>query len=59
MKGLLFVLVFALLTNIGYAQDAYINLLRSDVKTRKLTVIAHVMQFTNEESQVFWPIYRV
>lgn len=58
MKRLLFALVFVLATNIGYAQDAYIKLLRSDVKTRKAAIIANVMQFTREESKTFWPIYR-
>jgi len=58
MKWLLFGLVFVLATNLGHTQDAYIKLLRSDVKTRKLAIIANVMQFASEESKVFWPIYR-
>ena len=58
MKRLLFVIVFVLATTVGYAQDAYIELLRSDVKTKKVAIITEVIQFTNEEAKVFWPVYR-
>jgi hypothetical protein len=58
MKKLLFVMVFVLATTVGYAQDAYIELLRSDVKTKKVAIITEAMQFTNEEAKAFWPVYR-
>jgi predicted GH43/DUF377 family glycosyl hydrolase len=58
MKKLLLISVFVLATNIGYAQDAYIELLRSDVKTKKVAIVTEVMQFTDEEAKVFWPVYR-
>ena len=58
MKRLLFVMVFVLATTVGYAQDAYIELLRSDVKTKKVAIITEAMQFTNEEAKAFWPVYR-
>jgi predicted GH43/DUF377 family glycosyl hydrolase len=58
MKRLLFVIVFVLATTVGYAQDAYIELLRSDVKTKKVAIITEVMQFTDEEARTFWPVYR-
>jgi len=58
MKKLLFVIVFVLATTVGYAQDAYIELLRSDVKTKKVAIITEVMHFTNEEANAFWPMYR-
>ena len=58
MKRLLLVIVFVLATSIGYAQEAYIELLRSDVKTKKVAIITEVIQFTDEEANAFWPIYR-
>ncbi len=58
MKKLLFIIVFVLVTTVGYAQDAYIELLRSDVKTKKVAIITEVMQFADEEAKIFWPVYR-
>ncbi len=37
---------------------AYIELLRADVKAEATAVIAEVMQFSDDESAKFWPIYR-
>jgi len=37
---------------------AYGELLRSDIRSQKVAVIAEVMQFTEAEDQKFWPIYR-
>ncbi len=37
---------------------AYLELLRSDVKSRATAVIAEVMQFDDDEAAKFWPIYR-
>lgn len=58
MKKLLLIIVFVLVTSVGYAQEAYIELLRSDVKTKKVAIVTEVMQFTNEEANAFWPVYR-
>jgi hypothetical protein len=58
MKKLVFVLVFVLAGTVAYAQEAYIELLRSDVKTKKVAIITKVMQFTDEEANAFWPMYR-
>jgi len=59
MKKLLaLVIVFVLVGALGYAQDAYIELLRSDVKTKKVAIVTEVMQFTNEEANAFWPVYK-
>lgn len=58
MKKLLLIMVFVLVSAVGYAQEAYIELLRSDVKTQKVAIITEAMQFTNEEGNAFWPIYR-
>lgn len=38
--------------------DADIQLLRSDVQADKNNIITQTMQFTDAESQAFWPLYR-
>ncbi|MHC4269010.1 MAG: hypothetical protein ACYSTS_11145 [Planctomycetota bacterium] len=61
MKKLLFIIIVLLLANsvsYGSGVDAYIQLLRSDARTQKATVIADAMQFTDKESSAFWPVYR-
>lgn len=58
MKKLVLISVFVLAANIGYPQDAYIELLRSDVKAKKVAIVTEVMHFTDEEAKVFWPVYR-
>jgi len=52
---ILFVLVFAFSLQ---AQDDFIELLRQDLKTHKVAIITETMNFTEEESNVFWPVYR-
>lgn len=37
---------------------AYAELLRSDVRTQKVAIIAQVMGFSEQEDAAFWPIYR-
>jgi hypothetical protein len=37
---------------------AYIELLRSDLRTQKIALITEVMQFTEQEDAAFWPLYR-
>ena len=61
MKKLLLVIVALLLVNTaayGGNVNAYIELLKSDIKTQKVAIIAEVMQLTKEESSAFWPIHR-
>ena len=38
--------------------QAYIELLRSDLRTAKIAIITEVVQFTDDEDGVFWPVYR-
>ena len=38
--------------------NAYVELLRSDVRTQKVAVITELMQLTETEDKAFWPIYR-
>lgn len=37
---------------------AYVELLRSDVRARKVAILTELMAFTPAEDRVFWPIYR-
>jgi hypothetical protein len=37
---------------------AYTDLLRSDIRAQKVAIIAGIMQFTEEEEDRFWPVYR-
>jgi hypothetical protein len=37
---------------------AYVELLRSDVRSQKTAIITEVMQFTEAEDAKFWPVYR-
>lgn len=39
-------------------EDAYIELLREDVRAEKIAIITEVMQFTDYEAARFWPVYR-
>jgi DNA anti-recombination protein RmuC len=37
---------------------AYVELLRSDVKTKKVAILTDLMQLNDEQAEKFWPIYR-
>jgi hypothetical protein len=37
---------------------AYVELLRSDLRTQKVAIITQMMEFTEAEDAAFWPIYR-
>jgi hypothetical protein len=37
---------------------AYVELLRSDLRTEKIAIITEMMQFSEDEDAKFWPIYR-
>jgi hypothetical protein len=37
---------------------AYIELMRSDLRSQKVAIITEVMEFTEEEDAKFWPVYR-
>lgn len=38
--------------------ESYIQLMRADVKAKKVAIITERMEFTEGESAVFWPLYR-
>ena len=37
---------------------AYVELLRRDIRVQKVALITELMQFTETEDALFWPIYR-
>jgi hypothetical protein len=37
---------------------AYVELLRSDVRSQKVAILTEMMDFTEAEDTAFWPIYR-
>ncbi len=37
---------------------AYVELLRSDVRSQKVAILTELMDFTEQEDTTFWPIYR-
>ena len=50
--------MFILATTFTFAQESYFELLRQDLSTKKVALITEVMQFTDSEAGVFWPLYR-
>ena len=61
MKKLLLIIIVLLLVNtVAYGKDvdAYVELLKSDVRTQKVAIISKALQFTYEESSAFWPVHR-
>ena len=58
MRGILIVLLIVACTVVYAQQDAYVELLRADLKAEKVAVITEAMNFSEEESLAFWPIYR-
>ena len=38
--------------------SAYVELLRSDVRSQKIAILTEVMGFSEAEDAAFWPIYR-
>jgi Xaa-Pro aminopeptidase len=50
--------IFILASSFTFAQQSYFELLRQDLATKKVALITEVMQFTDDEADVFWPLYR-
>ncbi len=50
--------IFIIASSFTFAQQSYFELLRQDLGTKKVALITEVMQFTDQESEVFWPLYR-
>ena len=61
MKKLLLVIIALFLVNtVAYGGEvkAYIELLKSDMRTQKIAVITEAMQLTEKGASAFWPIHR-
>jgi len=65
MKVLFTLAAVLLLTFTGLAPaqtaappENYIELLRSDINTQRVAIITEAMQFSQEEADIFWPIYK-
>ncbi len=59
MKRLFLALVIVLcFASFLFAQTDYIELMRKNVAAEKTAIITDAMNFTEEESEIFWPIYR-
>ena len=56
-KLFLFAFLFSLVN--VFAQDtvSYIEVLKSEIKTDKKAIIIETMQFTEQQSAAFWPVY--
>lgn len=52
------VLMLVLIAGVLFAQDDFLEILRSDLKTQKVAIITDAMEFTEQESNVFWPLYK-
>jgi hypothetical protein len=58
MKKLIFMALLLSVTRVGYAQDEYLELLRSDVKTQRVAIITEVMGLQGAQADKFWEVYR-
>jgi hypothetical protein len=58
MKKLFVVLALLLVAKTAYAQEQYVELLKSDLKTQKVAVITEAMALEEAQSEPFWAIYR-
>ena len=57
MKKINLTILFSFFAIALYAQDSYMEIVRSTIKTEKKALIAEVMELTDEESSAFWPVY--
>ena len=57
-KAIVLLLVIATAGAALYAQESYLELLRSDIRTQKVALITDAMELTDAQSAVFCPIYR-
>ena len=58
MKKLFVVLALLLVAKTAYAQEQYVELLKSDIATQKVAVITEAMNLEEGQSEAFWEIYR-
>lgn len=53
-----FLIVFVLSAMVFAQETSYIEILKSDINTQRRTLITAAMDFTEDEAQKFWPIYK-
>jgi hypothetical protein len=56
-KLFLFVFLFSIVNVFAQDADSYIEVLKSEIKTDKKAIITETMQFTEQQSAAFWPVY--
>jgi hypothetical protein len=56
-KLFLLAFLFSLVNVFAQDADSYIEILKSEIKTDKKAIITETMQFTEQQSAAFWPIY--
>ena len=44
--------------NNGPSVDSYIESIRADTRADKVAIITDAMQFNDQDSKIFWPVYR-
>ena len=52
------IIVFVLSAMVFSQETSYIEILKSDINTQRRALITAAMDFTEEEAQIFWPIYK-
>ena len=57
MKKIIFTLFFSFCVVALFAQNSYLEIVRSTIKTEKKALIAEVMQLSDAESKPFWDLY--
>ena len=56
-KLFLFIFLFSIVNIFAQDADSYIEILKSEIKTDKKAIITETMQFTEQQSAAFWPVY--
>ncbi|MEJ2049547.1 MAG: hypothetical protein P8Y60_06855 [Calditrichota bacterium] len=53
-------IIFMLMVLAGslYSQQDLVEILRADLKAEKVSIITETMDFTEQESTAFWPIFQ-
>jgi hypothetical protein len=57
-KALVLLLILSTVGVALFAQESYLELLRSDIRTQKVALITEAMAMTDAEAAVFWPVFR-
>lgn len=58
MVNKVLIIIFILSAMVFSQTTSYIEILKSDVNTQRRALITAAMEFTEEEAQKFWPIYK-